>query len=221
MEISTLFIKRPGRILTGSLFLLFCLTVVAGCVSTGKPQLQTESYLIDYAAPGQAKLAPIEDTVRINRFTIASAYNNTNMIFRGNNYAVDSFNYNRWAVNPADMVGDSLLRDLQQSRLFRAVFSRYVVDEGRYILQGGVEEFFLRMGTSSNVAVLGLDVTIKDTKQREAVKRILFQKKYRQEEPLADNSPRGYCQAMSLAMQKLSRQIIDDIYQAVSLSEDK
>lgn len=216
-----LFIKRPCRISGSSLFLLFCFVFISGCVSTGKPQLQTESYLIDYPAPLFEKLSRVEDTVRINRFTIAAAYNNTHMIFRGNNYTVDSFNYNRWAVNPADMVGDNLLRDLQASGLFRAVFSRYVVDEGRYILQGGVEDFFLRMDKSGNIAVISLEITLKDIKQREATKRILFQKKYRQEELLKDPSPRGHCQAMSQAMQILSPQIITDIYQAVKSAENK
>ena len=221
METFLSFLKRPRQILWSSLFLLSCLVVIAGCVSTGKPQLQTESYLIDYPAPVFEKLTKIDNTVRVSRFTIAAAYNNQNMIFRQDDYAVDSFNYNRWAVNPADMVGDNLLRDLQTSGLFRAAFSRYVVDEGRYVLQGGIEEFFLRSDKNSNIAVISLEITLKDIKQREATRRILFQKKYRQEELLKDNSPRGYCQAMSLAMQKLSQQIIVDAYQAAKSSENK
>ena len=70
-------------------------------------------------------------------------------------------------------------------------------------------------------AVICLDITLKDSKQREATKRILFQKKYRREELLKDQSPRGYCQAMSEAAQKLSQQIITDVYQAIKLSPNK
>lgn len=208
--------KRICRNAGICLLALFCLVSASGCVSTGKPLLQTESYLIDYPAPVFEKLSRIEDTIRIARFTVASAYNNNSMIFRENNYVVDSFNYNRWAVNPADMVADNLLRDLQASGLFRAAFSRYVVDEGRYILQGGIEDIFLQMNKSGNKAILSLEITVKDTKQREPVKRILFQKKYYGEELLDEQSPQGYCRALSRVMQKLSRQIITDIYQAVS-----
>jgi len=183
--------------------------------------MQTESYLIDYPAPIFAKGTKINDTIRINRFTIATVYNNHKMIFRPDDYVLDSFNYNRWAANPADMVGDNLLRDLQASGLFRAAFSRYAVDEGRYIVQGGIEEFFLRMDKGGNKAVLSLDITLKDTKPREATKKIIFQKKYRQEEALPEQLPRGYCQAMSQAMGKLAQQIINDIYLAVSAAENK
>lgn len=219
MATSILLPRHPCRMITGILILLFCFVVVTGCVSTGKPSLYAESYLLDYSPLPPVKLSAVDEAIRLNRFTIAAAYNNTRMIYRGSNYTVDSFNYNRWAVNPADMISDILLRDLQHSGLFRAVFSRYVVEEGRYILQGGVEEFFLRMDRNGNTAVLSLDITIKDMKQKEAVKRILFQKKYHQEESLADNTPQGYCRAMSQALQKLSRQIVTDIYEAAARAE--
>jgi ABC-type uncharacterized transport system auxiliary subunit len=180
-----------------------------------------ENYLIDYPAPVFEKRSKINDTIRVSRFTVASAYNNNNMIVRQDNYTLDSFNYNRWAVNPADMLGDNLLRDLQASGFFRAAFSRYAVDEGRYIVQGGIEEFFLRIDKNGKIAVIRVEITLKDTREREATKRILFQKKYFQEETLTDQSPRGYCQAMSLGLQKLSPQIIGDIYLAVKTAENK
>lgn len=221
MGISSLFIKRILRICGDGLLLFFWFAVISGCVSTGKPQALVENYLIDYPAPTFEKLNKIDDTIRVSRFTIATAYNNNNMIVRQDNYSLDSFNYNRWAVNPADMVGDILLRDLQASGFFRAAFSRYAVDEGSYVLQGGIEEFYLRKDKGNNIAVISLAITLKDTKQREAGKRILFQKKYSREEALADQSPRGYCQAMSLGLQKLSPQIINDVYLVIKKAENK
>jgi len=214
-------LKRASRILGNYLLFFLSFILIPGCVGTGKPQASVENYLIDYPAPIFEKYNKIDDTIRVNRFTIATAYNNTNMIFRQDNYALDSFNYNRWAANPADMIGDNLLRDLQAAGIFRAAFSRYVVDEGRYIVQGGIEEFYLRRSILSNIAIISLEISLKDTKQRETAKRILFQKKYHQEEPLNDQSPRGYCQAMSQAMQKVAPQIINDIYQGIKTAENK
>ena len=216
----SLIIARFQRILFTVLFFFLCTAIISGCAATGKPQAPVEMYLIDYPAPTFAMPDKIDDTIRLGRFTIATAYNSNRMIFRRDNYAFDSFNYNRWAVNPADMVGDILLRDLQASGLFRAVFSRYTVDEGRYVVQGGIEEFFLKKDNSGNVAVLNLDITLKDTKQRETGKRIIFQKKYSREEALTEQSPRGYSQAMSKALQKLSGQIISDIYQGIKSAEN-
>ncbi len=221
MEQFSSVIKRPGRNLWRSLFLLLSAAVIAGCVSSGKPQAPVENYLLDYPAPIFEKRTKIDDTIRVSRFTIATVYNNNNMIFRQDNYALDSFNYSRWAANPADMVSDNLLRDLQASGFFRAVFSRYVVDEGRYIVQGGIEEFFLKIDKKGKSAVISLAITLKDTKQREAGKRIMFQKRYAREETLPEQSPQGYCQAMSSGWQKLSPQIVDDVYQAIQKAENK
>ena len=216
----SLLIARFRRILFILLFFFLGAAIISGCVGTGKPQAPVEMYLLDYPAPTFAIPDKIDATIRLNRFSIATAYNNNSMIFRQDNYTFDSFNYNRWAVNPADMVGDTLLRDLQSANLFRAVFSRYAVDDSRYVVAGGIEEFFLKKDNSGNNAVLSLTITLKDARQRDTEKRIIFQKKYFREEALTEQSPRGYCQAMSKAMQQLSPQIINDIYQGIKSVEN-
>ncbi len=195
--------------------LMFFTLLVAGCVSVGKPQLNVDQYLLDYKTPVFEKQPLADDSIRMERFTIAAAWNSRNMVIRYENGAIDHFNYNQWAVNPADMVGDNLLRDLRQSGLFRAVFSRYTPGEGRFVVNGAVEEFFLRMDKAGQIAVAGLTITLYDTKQRDTTKRILFQRKYQEEKHLADSTPAGYCAAMGMAQGTLSRRIINDVYQAV------
>ena len=170
---------------------------------------------MDYQVPTLEKQAQLDGTIKFDRFTIASAYNTQNMVFRTDNYSIDFFNYNRWAVNPADMVADTLLRDMQASGYFRAVFSRYTVEETNFLLQGGIGEFFLRMDKKSKIAVISLEITLKDSRQLEANKRIVFQRKYHHEELLTEQTPRGYCQAMSQALKILSQQIVIDVYQAI------
>lgn len=150
--------------------------VLQGCAIGGKPGYEIQNYLLDYPAPALEKFAQLDSTIRFNRFTIAAAYNTQNMIFRTDNYSIDFFSYNRWAVNPADMVADTLLRDMQASGLFHAVFSRYSVEEANFLLQGGVGEFFLRVEQNRKLAVISMEITLKDSKQREANRRIVFQK---------------------------------------------
>jgi ABC-type uncharacterized transport system auxiliary subunit len=199
----------------------FCLVIIAvslmivGCAGSGKPQYEVENYILNYPAPLWNKPAKINTSVKFNRFSIASAYNSANMIFRKDSYGLDSFNYSRWAVNPADMIADSLLRDVRESGLFQAVFSRHETDEARFVISGNVEEFFLRMGKSDKAAVISISVLLKDTREKEIGKNIMFQKKYVREEPLQEPSPNGYCQAASLAMRVISEQITNDIYAAV------
>jgi ABC-type uncharacterized transport system auxiliary subunit len=101
------------------------------------------------------------------------------------------------------------------SGLFLAVFSRHETDEGRFIISGGIEEFYLRTDKSNKTALISISISMQDSREKETGKRMMFQKKYVREEPLQEPSPRGYCQAASQAMQAISREIISDIYGAV------
>ena len=191
------------------------LLLITGCATSSKPQYNVENYLLNYPAPSWNKPEKLATSVKFNRFSIAAAYNSTHMIFRSDAHSIDSFNYSRWAVNPADMIGDSLTSDMRGSGLFLAVFSRYETDESRFIISGGIEEFYLRTDKSNKTAFIGISISVQDSQEKETGKRMMFQKKYVREEPLKDSSPKGYCQAASLAMQAISREIISDIYAAV------
>jgi ABC-type uncharacterized transport system auxiliary subunit len=186
--------------------------IIMGCAGSGKPPYEIENYLLSYSAPSWDKPDKLNTSVKFNRFSIAAAYNSADMIFRKDSYSLDSFNYSRWAVNPADMIADSLLRDVRGSGLFRAIFSRHDTDDGRFVISGNVEDFFLRIEKNNNTAVLSITISLKDSREKETGKSILFQKKYVREEPLQESSPEGYCRAASQAMRIISEQITNDIY---------
>ena len=204
-----------ARIQSFCLIMIALSLIITGCAGSGKPQYNVENYLLSYPAPSWDKLDALAVSVKLDRFSIAAAYNSTNMIFRSDTYILDSFNYSRWAINPADMIADSLLRDMRASGLFRAIFSRHETDDGRFLISGGIEEFYLRMDKSNKTAVISIAISLKDNREKETGKRIMFQKKYVREEPLQESSPRGYCQAASQAMRVISEQITNDIYAAI------
>ena len=208
------------RITFSSLFFMLIVSsfLITGCAGNGKPQYEVENYLLSYSAPSWDKPEKLNTSIKFNKFSIAAAYNSINMIFRNDSYNLDAFNYSRWAVNPTDMIADSLLRDMRESGFFRAVFSRHETDDGRFLVSGGIEEFYLRMEKSTKTAVISIAISLKDTREKETGKSIMFQKKYTREEPLQESSPRGYCQAASQAMRIISQQIINDVYTAVKTS---
>ena len=206
---------RGKRVQSLYFIMIALLLIIIGCAGSGKPKYEIESYLLNYSAPSWDKPYKLNTSVKFNRFSIAAAYNSANMIFSKDSYSLDTFNYSRWAVNPADMIADSLLRDMRESGFFRAVFSRHDTDEGRFLISGGIEEFSLDMSKGDKTAVIRISISLKDTREKETGKSIMFQKKYLREEPLPESSPRGYCQAASQAMRIISEQITNDIYKAV------
>jgi len=208
------FFLRQSVLLLGAAWIFF----TAACATVGKPSYEIQYYLLDYPPPVLKPMPRLDATLRLNRFTIDAAYNTQSMVFRSDKYSLDYFNYNRWAVNPADMVADMLLRDLQASGLFSAVFSRYSIEETNFVVLGSIGAFYLRAEPQLKQAVLDVKITLKDLRKTIVNERVVFQKKYCQEEPLAEYSPRGYCAAMSRAMERLSAQIVEDLYQAIRAS---
>ncbi|MFZ1037017.1 MAG: ABC-type transport auxiliary lipoprotein family protein, partial [Smithella sp.] len=169
---------------------VFCFVMMAlsfmitGCAGSGKPQYEVEKYLLSYASPSWDKFDKLNISIKFNRFSIAAAYNSDNMIFRDNTYSFDYFNYSRWAVNPADMIADGLVRDMRDSGLFRAVFPRYETEDGQFIISGSIDEFYLREDRSNKTALISIIISLQDTRERETGKRMMFQKKYTREERL-------------------------------------
>lgn len=198
----------------GLMLVMSCFFLATGCATGGKPQYNIEKYLLSYPAPSWNQTEKLPVSIKFNRFSIATAYNSTHMIFRNDGYSFDAFNYSRWAVNPADMVADSILSDMRGSKHFLAVFSRHQTDEGRFIISGGIEEFYLRIDKNGKTALISMSISMEDSREKESGKKIMFQRNYHREEPLQAQSPRGYCQAASQAMQSMSREIISDVYAA-------
>lgn len=205
------------------LLILAVLTILtAGCATGGKPQYEVEKFLLHYPAPSWEKPVKLAASVKLNRFSIAAAYNTTGMIFRKDDgYGIDAFNYSRWAVNPADMIADRLLDDMRGSSLFQGVFSRHETDAGQFALSGGIEEFYLRLDKNDKTARVAMTILLQNTREKETGKRIMYQKKYTRESPLRNSSPAGYCEAASLAMQSISGEIISDVYAAVEKRAEK
>ena len=198
-----------SRIKTAAL--LVFLLLWCGC---GSPPSLVQKYLLDYPAPVVQKAAPLEDTLRVEQFAVAQAFNTTAMVYRTSPYTAENYNYSRWRVNPGYMVTDYLARDLRESHLFKAVLPGDSASKARFSLEGGVQEIQELDQGAVWQASLALSVTLLDNTESDLTKRVLFQKSYQAAEVMTEKTPAGLAQAMSRAMAQLSPRIITDVYQA-------
>ena len=195
--------------------LILIILCLSGCLPGSKPPLLTEQFTIEYAPPEPFKAEPMPYTIRIERFSTAQAYNSPSMTYRPEAYKLASYNYNRWRVTPGDMVTDYLVRDLRDSGMFAGVFSYRELETTTLVLEGGVEDFLEVDSGKTGKALLSLSVTLLDTRQTEITKRLLFQKNYRVEESLKEQTPASLALGMSAAMKKASAEIAGDIHKSV------
>ena len=77
--------------------LLIILLLWCGC---GKPPMLVQKYLLEYPAPVVQKAAPLGDSLKVEQFAVAQAFNTTAMVYRTSPYQAENYNYSRWRVNP-------------------------------------------------------------------------------------------------------------------------
>ena len=187
---------------------------MSGC-SLGEKRTQVvRQYILEYSSPSVEGLAQTKDLIKVERFSVTQAFNTTAMLYQDSPYTLNSDPYNRWRVTPGEMVPDYLIRDLRKMNFFRAVYSYRDFANTRYVLQGQVEDFLEVAERGSAKAVLGMNVTLLDL-AKEAPRKVLFQKSYRSEDPLHEKTAPGFAQAMSRAMEKISRQLMVDLREAI------
>jgi ABC-type uncharacterized transport system auxiliary subunit len=174
-----------------------------------------EQYALDYQAPALPGRAPLATGVKVARFSAAQEIAGTDMLAQPGPYQRQVWDYQRWRVSPADLVGDYLARDLRASGLFSLVLSHHDPSAVRFKLEGALERFQLSESPQGPAAVLEMSLTLLDIRERDLPRRLLFQRGYTAEVPLAQAAPLDLAQGLSRAMAQLSAKVIADLHQAV------
>ena len=188
--------------------------LLSGCFGSGQAGRVTEQYAFDYTPPEQQGFAMLPETITVERFSAAQLYNSTAMVYQEKPSQRDQYLYNRWRVNPADLVSDYLLRDLRRANMFQGVFNNRSNESSRYLLTGDVEEFQEYIDKEDRQAIVSLNVTLLDTTRSGLPDRILFQKNYRIAEPIDEKNPAGVAKGMNRAVAKVSGLLLSDIFNA-------
>lgn len=192
---------------------------VSGCSFGSKTTYSVSQYTLEYLSPILKETAQIKELIKVERFSVANAFDTSAIVYRDGPNLRNIDPYNRWRTKPGEMVTDFLIRDLRHSGLFQAVFS-YNQNEGtRYLLEGQVNEFLESKDKDGLNAVLSLNITFLDLSKKETTEEVVFQRDYRYTEPLERETYGGLAQAISKAMEKFSREIMADLHQAMSASK--
>lgn len=195
--------------------LLLLVFVVAGCFSRSKPAYMIEQYTLEYKPPVLTGLSILNESVKVERFSVNQSFNTQAMVYRPYPFKLATYDYNRWRVNPGDMVTDYLLRDLRNADLFRAVFSYHDTERSRFVIEGGVEGFLEVADKNDLKATLSLNVSLLDMHGREIIEKVVFQKQYQFQEPIGEHTPEQFAKGMSTNMSHLSEQLVKDIHKAI------
>jgi cholesterol transport system auxiliary component len=185
---------------------------LGGCFSLNKPGNRIDYYTIEYTPPKLPDLSPLGAVVRVERFLVAPAYNTRRIVYQDRSFARNEYIYQQWRPSPGDMVTFFLTRDMRESGLFEAILPYESRLAATYALDGSVDEFFEKDKEDHWMAVVSIGVTLTVEKEPDTIKKIIYQKSYRAEEPCARKNAQALAAAMSSAMERISRNLIEDVY---------
>jgi cholesterol transport system auxiliary component len=195
--------------------LMLSMVLMTACSLGAKPSYKVNHYTLEYPSPFLKEFTSVNELIKVEQFSVTQTFDTSAMVYKEGPNLRNVDPYNRWRTKPGDMAAEYLVRDLRNCGLFRAVISHNENEEARFLLEGQVDEFLEVSEKDGRRAVLGLNVTLLDSTKRNTTEKVIFQRDYKAVEPYPEKTPAALAQGMSRAMEKISRQIILDLQDAV------
>ena len=186
------------------------------CMNLKQPNPEIEYYTLEYDSPVFPGKERMPFTIKVEPFKISPVYNTTHIIYQEEAFKRDSYTYHRWSVNPADIVSYLVGRDLKNSGLFKGVL--IPGDRNRefvFRLGGMVDKFYELDGEKEWSGVLSVSINLIPEGRAKKAGMEIFQKSYRVTEKCEKKNPAALARALSRAMEKVSRQMGEDLYEFI------
>jgi ABC-type uncharacterized transport system auxiliary subunit len=119
--------------------LMLGLGILNGC-GAARPSKFYQLTLPNDKASG-ADPAPFPVTLLLGPITTSHLYRDDHIVYTSNGEAMGTYEYQRWAQPPSEMIGDVLLRELQESERYQHVYSLRSDSRGDYVLRGRLYDF--------------------------------------------------------------------------------
>ncbi|MEW6077198.1 MAG: ABC-type transport auxiliary lipoprotein family protein [Thermodesulfobacteriota bacterium] len=206
------------RIKTGwTLLLLLVMGLFCGCVNLSEltqTGVEMTYYTLEYE-PTAAAADKIDRVLKVNRFTAAPLFASKKIVYKQKDFQTGEYLYHQWHVAPTESIASLLARDMSQSGLFAVVLDPAAATPAAFSVSGNLEVCLEDNTRRPWEAVLSLGILLTDETEPDISKRVLMQKVYTATEPCARKNPRATAEAMSRALQKISMEIVRDVYGAI------
>ena len=157
--------------------LMLCLGILNGCGATRPSKFYQLTPPSDKAAG--ADPAPFPVTLLLGPITTLHLYRDDHIVYTSNGEAMGTYEYQRWAEPPSEMISDVLLRRLQESERYQHVYSLRSDSRGDYVLRGRLYD--LREITGNGLAArVAFEFELRDSKTGTAA----WSRSYSHDEPV-------------------------------------
>lgn len=114
----------------------FLMLIAASAVGCGGSR-PVKYYVLDAApAPAVSSASQVPVTLLVSRVAASSLYREDRLVYGNNDVQLNTYEYDRWAEPPADLVEDMVIKSLRASGNFRSVSRISSNLRGDYIVRG-------------------------------------------------------------------------------------
>src|ERR1700719_1370533 len=143
-----------------SVFLL-CAVLVAGCGAARPASYYQLTAPSNNAADPPSDAFPV--TIIMGTLTSSHLYREDHIVYSSSGEDMGTYEYQRWAEPPAEMIQDVIFRSLRSSGRYRSVYSLRSSIRGDYLLHGHLYDF-KEVNSSGTLGRLTLELELRDTK---------------------------------------------------------
>jgi ABC-type uncharacterized transport system auxiliary subunit len=175
---------RRRNYVQGAAFAVTLLLTVIGVSACGaaRPIRYYQLNIPDVVPPANSEALPV--SIVLGSLTTSHLYREDRIVYGLQGEGMGTYDYQRWAEPPTEMIQAMLLRDLRNTNRFRQVYSMKSAVHGDYVLYGQLYDF-KEVSEPNLVARVSFELELRDTKKSVNVWNI----SYHQDEPVGAKDP--------------------------------
>jgi len=186
--------------------ILFIAGVVAGC-GASRP---VKYYVLDIGpTPANSAAPQFPIVLLVSRITASSLYRDDRLVYGTGKVQLGTYEYQRWAAPPTEMIHEILLRELRGSRRFTEVYPLRSVIHGDYLLRGRLYDFKEVSANSGVVARVNFELELRDNKTFKTV----WSYSYHQDEPVTGKDAAAVVAALDKNIARGTQEAVASIEQ--------
>jgi ABC-type uncharacterized transport system auxiliary subunit len=152
------------------------------------------------ADPPGANVYPV--SILVGPLNTSHLYREDHIVYSSSGEDMGTYEYQRWAEPPAEMIQDVIFRSLRSSGRYRSVYSLRSSVRGDYLLHGHLYDF-KEITSSSMFGRLALEMELRDTKTGSTVWTHL----YNHDEPVSGKNVSAVVAALNRNVQRATAEI--------------
>lgn len=185
-------------------FLVVASSFAAGCGSTRPSRYYQLALPVDRRAKSATSTFPVR--LVLGRFIASHLYREDRIVYSSRGEEIGTYEYQRWAEPPTEMIEEALLRELRASGHYQGVYSLGSETRGDFVLRGHLFDF-KEVSGEILLARVTLELELREMKSGQTV----WGHYYTHDEPVSAKDISAVVAALNRNVQRAVKEVCDGL----------